>query len=87
MVLRDTIVNTNAHAHRRWPASCKRGTMLTKYLHGTATRLNIRSAKYSSGPMGANLDILGVGGRAIGLLSRNYMGTILRYSMVLPALF
>ena len=51
MVLRETgdillVIRQCAHAHKRWPASCKRESIPTKYLHGTAKRPNIRPAKY-----------------------------------------
>ena len=41
--------NSTVHAYKRWPASCKRESMLTKYLHGTATQPNIRPTKYLRG--------------------------------------
>ena len=56
MVLRETgdillVIRQCAHAHKRWPALCKRESISTKYLHGTAKRQNIRPTKYQSGPM------------------------------------
>ena len=51
MALRETgdiflVIKQCAHAHERWPASCKRESIPTKYLHSTAERPNIRPAKY-----------------------------------------
>ena len=50
MVLRETgdillVIRQCAHAHKRWPASCKREFIPTKYLHSTAKSY----LKYSAG--------------------------------------